>query len=112
MSVEPQGFDIGRPVRRLFVIPLRHQIPDMPNRSRPPLRRLHEQVYEIDRLAAKSLEYHRSRTTEEIVESLQPGALQPLIVKSDGTIVQGNTRTKVLEERGYLINDLPREPVE
>jgi hypothetical protein len=112
MTVEPQGFDIGRPLRRLFVIPLRHPIPDMLTRPRPPLRQLHESVYETDRLAAKSLEYHRNRTTEEIVQSLQPGALQPLIVKPDGTIIQGNTRVKVLEERGYPINDLPREPSE
>jgi hypothetical protein len=46
------------------------------------------------------------------VDSLRPGALQPLIVKPDGTVVQGNTRVKVLEERGYPINDLPREPSE
>ena len=77
---------------------------------RAPLRRLHEAVYEYDRLAAKSLEYHRTRRTEEIVESLRPEAAQPLIVKRDGTIVQGNTRIKVLEERGYPVNDLPRKP--
>jgi hypothetical protein len=81
-------------------------------RSQPPLRRLHEAVYESDRIAAKSLEYHRRLTTREIVESLHPDAPQPLIVKSDGTIVQGNTRVKVLEERGYPVDDLPREASE
>ena len=40
------------------------------------------------------------------------GAVQPLIVKPDGTIIQGNTRIKVLEERGYPVNDLPRETLE
>jgi len=112
MLIEAKGFDIGRPLRRLFVIPLRHPIPDMPASARPPLRRLHEAIYETDRLAAKSLEHHRRLTTEEIVKSLRPGALQPLIVKPDGTIVQGNTRIKVLEERGYPVDALPREPSE
>jgi hypothetical protein len=104
--------DIGAPIRRLFVIPLMHSIPGMAPRNRSPLRRLHEAVYDQSRTAQKSLEYHRGRSTEEIVDSLRPGALQPLIVKPDGTVVQGNTRVKVLEERGYPINDLPREPSE
>ena len=104
--------DIGAPIRRLFVIPLRHPIPGMAPRTRSPLRRLHEAVYDQSRTAYNSLEYQRRRSTEEIVESLRPGALQPLIVKPDGTVVQGNTRIKVLEERGYPINDLPREPSE
>jgi hypothetical protein len=35
-----------------------------------------------------------------------------LKVKPDGRIFDGNTRIKVLEERGYPINDLPRETLE
>ena len=77
----------------------------------PLLRRIHEAVYEHDPNARKSLEYHRTRPTEEIIESLRPvpGNSEYLIVKPDGRIVQGNTRIKVLEERGYPVNDLPRE---
>jgi hypothetical protein len=60
--------------------------------------------------ARRSLEYHRTRTTEEIVESLRPGADESRKVKPDGRIFQGNTRIKVLEERGYPVNDLPRDP--
>jgi hypothetical protein len=77
----------------------------------PPLRRIHESVYEQNGDARKSLEHHRSKTTEDIVESLRPGphALSPLIVRADGRIYQGNTRIKVLEERGYPVNELPRE---
>ena len=78
----------------------------------PPLRRIHEAVYEQSARARASLEYHRSRTTEEIVESLRPDARQPLMVKPDGRIFQGNTRIKVLEERGYPINDLPRKTID
>jgi hypothetical protein len=80
-------------------------------RRLPPLRRIHESVYDQDGNARKSLEYHRTRTTEEIVESLRPGPRtpSPLIVTADGRVYQGNTRIKVLEERGYPVNDLPRE---
>jgi hypothetical protein len=78
---------------------------------RPSLRRIHESVYERDPNARKSLEYHRTRPTEEIVESLRkvPCNREYLIVKPDGRVVQGNTRIKVLEERGHPVNDLPRE---
>ncbi len=29
----------------------------------------------------------------------------------DGRVFQGNTRIKVLEERGYSVNDLPRDEI-
>jgi hypothetical protein len=77
--------------------------------QKPPLRRLHDSVYESGS-ARWSLEYHRQKTTEEIVASLLPGAISPLLVKSDGTVMQGNTRIKVLQERGYPIDDLERGP--
>jgi hypothetical protein len=76
----------------------------------PPLQRIHkDELYEQNAIARRSLEYHRSRTTEDIVGSLRPGAAESPRVKPDGRIFQGNTRIKVLEERGYPINDLPRE---
>ena len=80
----------------------------------PPLRRIHESVYELDPDARKSLEYQRTRSTDAIVDSLLPipGGSEHLIVKPDGRVVQGNTRIKVLEERGYPVNDLPREVFE
>lgn len=75
--------------------------------ERPPLRRLHgDGIYEHPGAARSSLAYHRRQTTEEIVQSLRPAARSPLAVKSDGTVVQGNTRIKVLEERGYPIDEL------
>jgi hypothetical protein len=79
----------------------------------PPLQRIHDAIYEQDPDARKSLEYHRTRTTEEIVESLRPGPdnKESLRVKPDGRVFQGNTRIKVLEERGYPVNDLPRDIV-
>jgi hypothetical protein len=79
----------------------------------PPLRRIHDAVYEQDRDARRSLEYHRSRTTEVLVQSLRPGPdnTEGLRVKADGRVFQGNARIKVLEERGYPVNDLPRDEV-
>jgi hypothetical protein len=57
-----------------------------------------------------SLAYHRKRSTQEIIDSLKPGAQEALQVKADGTVMQGNHRIKVLEERGVDVNALPREP--
>jgi hypothetical protein len=50
-----------------------------------------------------------SKSTEEIKGSLKPGAKKPLTVYAeDGTIADGNTRVKILEERGVDVNKLPR----
>jgi hypothetical protein len=75
----------------------------------PSIRRLHP-TYETDQKAKRSLEYWRQKSTEEIIQSLEPrvGNQEALTVKPDGTVVQGNTRTKVLEERGVDVNSLPR----
>jgi hypothetical protein len=79
----------------------------------PPIRRIHpDSTYAQDPVARRSLDYHRRRSTDEIIESLRPGGAEPLTVKRDGRILQGNTRIKVLEERGYPVNDLPREILE
>jgi hypothetical protein len=77
----------------------------------PPLRRIHDSVYEENPKARRSLEYHRSRSTAELVESLRPDPnnQEGLRVKPDGRVFQGNTRIKVLEERGYPVNELPRD---
>ena len=74
--------------------------------SRPPLRRLHPD----SSLSKSGLSYWRRQRTDVIVESLKPGKLECLKVKDDGTVMDGNTRVKVLEERGYNVDDLPREP--
>ncbi len=82
--------------------------------GQPPLRRIHsDTLYERDSAARRSLDYHRTRTTEEIVESLRPhpGNKEPLRVKPGGRVLQGNTRIKVLEERGYPVNGLPRNVI-
>lgn len=75
----------------------------------PPLCRIHsDQTLEAgaSRLA---LEYWRQQSTADIVQSLQPGNIEALKVKFDGRIMNGNTRIKVLEERGFDVHSLPRE---
>ncbi|HEX4054288.1 MAG TPA: hypothetical protein VHX86_08485 [Tepidisphaeraceae bacterium] len=79
----------------------------------PPLRRLHSDETLNRSFHRISLEYWRRKPTRTIVESLKPRHRDPgyqefLKVKPDGTIMQGNTRIKILEERGYNINQLPR----
>ncbi|MFD8870485.1 DUF6531 domain-containing protein, partial [Streptomyces sp. NPDC059590] len=71
----------------------------------PPLTSLHPD----SSLDKSSLEFWRKQDTEDIVWSLRPGAHEPLIVKPDGTIMNGNTRVSVLRSRGYDVDSLPRE---
>ena len=75
----------------------------------PPLRRIHsDQTLEVGS-GRFALEHWRKQPTEDIVKSLQPGGIEALKVKSDGRIMNGNVRIKVLEERGFDVNSLPRE---
>lgn len=79
--------------------------------SRPPLRRIHSDATLQSGSAKYSLDYWRKQPTAEIIESLTPGKTEALRVKPDGRIMNGNTRIKVLEERGYDIDSLPRESI-
>ena len=75
----------------------------------PPLQRIHpDSTYERDAKAGRSLHFWRKQTTDNIVESLKPGNKESLIAHPDGRVKDGNTRLKVLQERGYNINSLPR----
>ena len=59
---------------------------------------------------ATSYEYWNSKSTEEIIESLKPGSPdEPLTVKGDGSVMQGNTRLLILEQRGVDTTNLPRD---
>jgi hypothetical protein len=75
-----------------------------------PLRGIHpDATYETDRIAKQSLDYWRQQPTGTIVDSLKPGGDESLKASPDGRIMNGNTRLKILQERGYDINSLPRE---
>jgi hypothetical protein len=80
--------------------------------SQPPLRRIHSDQTLQSGSSRFSLDYWRKQSTEAIVDSLRPGQPEALRVKPDGRIMNGNTRIKALEERGFDINSLPREIVQ
>jgi hypothetical protein len=76
----------------------------------PPLQRIHSDKTLTSGPYRFALDYWRKQPTNVIVDSLCPGQTEALRVKPDGRIMNGNTRIKVLEERGYDVNSLPREP--
>lgn len=53
--------------------------------------------------------YWGTRPTPEIIDSLKPGSDAPLTVFPDGVIADGNTRVRILKDRGIDIDTLPRE---
>jgi hypothetical protein len=79
--------------------------------SQPPPRRIHPDATYRSGPAKQALEYWRQQPTDDIVQSLAPGQREALRVKPDGRVMNGNTRIRVLEERGYDVNSLPREVV-
>jgi hypothetical protein len=79
--------------------------------KRPALRRIHTDETLATGVSRFSLRYWRQQKIEEIVESLRPGKPEALRVKPDGRIINGNVRVKILEERGFDVNELEREPV-
>jgi hypothetical protein len=76
-----------------------------------PLRRIHSDATLQSGSNQIALDYWRKQNTNDIVASLLPGQIEALRVKADGRVMNGNTRVKVLEERGYDLSSLPREDV-
>ncbi len=76
--------------------------------SPPPLRPLHA---DSSLLPLKLAQYGKL-STDEIVDSLRPGELGSLKARLDGTMVDGHHRIKILRDRGYNVDGLPREIVE
>jgi hypothetical protein len=75
----------------------------------PPLISIHsESVFESG-LGRMSLNYWKTQTTFDILQSLSPGQREALRVKFDGRILNGNTRIRVLRERNVDVDSLPRE---
>jgi hypothetical protein len=79
--------------------------------SQPPLQRIHPDATYQFGTARLALDYWRQQPTDAVVRSLAPGGREALRVKADGRGMNGNTRVKVLEERGFDVNSLPREIV-
>jgi hypothetical protein len=79
--------------------------------SHPPLQRIHPDATYQGGTAKLALDHWRQQPTDAVIRSLAPGGRETLRVKPDGRIMNGNTRIKVLEERGFDVNGLPREIV-
>jgi len=104
-ALTPTFAIISNPVVRSFD-DLAQQVSD----DQSPLKRLHpESTYQNDQTAKGALEYWRTQTTPQIIESLRPGTKESLQVRPDGTIGNGNTRIIILQERGFDVNSLPRD---
>ena len=78
----------------------------------PCLRRIHRDIDLEIGIARFSLEFWRKKRTKDIIESLLVGNTESLKVKSDGRILNENVRCKVLEERGFDINQLEPETLD
>ncbi|WP_158578653.1 RHS repeat-associated core domain-containing protein [Spongiactinospora rosea] len=71
----------------------------------PALKMLHP----VESLNKSSLDYWSKKTNDEIIKSLKLGSKEgALLVKPDGTIMNGNTRIHVLKGRGIDVSRLPR----
>jgi hypothetical protein len=77
--------------------------------AQPPLQLIHSDVVFHSGPGRMSLAFWQTRSTHEIVDSLQPGRREALRVKPDGRVMNGNTRVKVLTEKGFDVDSLPRE---
>jgi RHS repeat-associated protein len=66
-------------------------------------------IHGPETISGAALNSVRKLSTEDIVSSLKNGD-QPGIVKPDGTVMNGNTRLTVLQERGVDINSLGLKP--
>jgi len=83
----------------------------------PRLRRIHSDETLEKGATRFSLEFWRRKNTKDIIESLAAEKIASLKVKTekvktDGRIFDGNVRCKVLEERGFDINQLERETID
>ena len=73
----------------------------------PPLVPLHPD----SSLSRAKLEHYDKASTQQLIDSLQPGQAGSLKVRPDGTIVDGHHRVKLLRGRGIDVDALPREVV-
>jgi len=77
--------------------------------SSPTLKRIHSDKTITSGSNRYSFDYWGKQSTDDIVRSLRPGKKDALKTKSDGRIFDGNTRIKVLQDRGFDVNSLSRE---
>jgi hypothetical protein len=73
--------------------------------NNPPLKSLHDK----GSLSQAKIEQYSKLSTENLVESLEPGRPGSLKVRLDGTVIDGHHRLEILRDRGVDIDSLPRE---
>ena len=75
--------------------------------TQPLLRLLHSEAI----LSRVKLDQFRRLSTVDLIESLEPGRPGALKARPDGTVLDGHHRTVVLQERGVIVDTIPREVV-
>jgi len=60
-------------------------------------------------LSPAKLELYAKASTQDLIDSLQPGQRGALKARPDGTMVDGRHRIKILRDRGVDVDILPRE---
>jgi ParB-like chromosome segregation protein Spo0J len=73
--------------------------------KQPPLQSLHPE----GSLSHTKLLQYSKLSTQDLIDSLQPGQPGALKVRPDGTVIDGHHRLKILYDRGIDIDALPRE---
>ena len=73
--------------------------------KQPPLQSLHPE----GSLSHAKLTQYSNLSTQELIDSLQPGQPGALKVRPDGTVIDGHHRLKLLYDRGIDIDALSRE---
>jgi ParB-like chromosome segregation protein Spo0J len=73
--------------------------------KQPPLQALHP----TGSLSHAKLLQYSKLSTQELIDSLQPGQPGALKVRPDGTVIDGHHRLKILYDRGIDIEALPRD---
>lgn len=68
-------------------------------------------LHDTNCLIRLKLEYLGKLTTEQIVASLAPGREGSLKTRPDGTVIDGHHRLFILQNRGFAINNLPRDVI-
>jgi len=69
------------------------------------LRSLHSD----EALSSAKLAELEKPSTEELINTLAPSRPGSLKARSDGTVLDGHRRTRILSERGVDVDALPRE---
>lgn len=75
--------------------------------NKNPLKSLHSDSL----LIQIKLDQYAKLTTEELIDSLQPGLPGALKTRPDGTMIDGHHRIEILRDRGVDVNSLPREVI-